>query len=278
MKKSSDTESAHLNAEKNNARTANRRVPRTRRRWRVEIVNENTLSKVWSIRLTGIKARLALLAAVASIVSLVVVIFTFTPVGKWLWGERDLRKQYIDMSLRLDSLNAVASVQDAYAANIRAIISGLPASDTVMPTFVPVASDTLLSSSEQERRFVERFEAENRFNLSVLSPIAAEGMIFESPVRVVGEGGPVMAVYRGTVIGLFVGPDGKYNLVVQHPNDFISSYGALSDVYVGKGAKVVAGQRIGAAKTEPVFELWRGGTHLDPEKYITFPIPSNIDK
>ena len=260
------------------SRNGSRRVPRAPRRWRVEIINENTLARVVRVRLTGIKARVALLAAIASIASLVVVFFTFTPVGRWIWGEKDLRNQYIDMSLKLDSLNAVAAVQEAYVANIAAILSDSLLVDSIIPPTPSAPGDTLLAASEAERQFVERFEAENRFNLSVLSPIAAEGMIFESPVAKVGEGGPVISVYRGTVIGSFVAPDGRFTLVVQHPNDFISSYAGLSDIYVTKGSKVVAGQRIGYSPAPLSFELWRGGTALDPANYIQFPIPETIDK
>lgn len=260
------------------SRTSSRRVPRARRKWRVEIINENTLARVMSIRLTGIKARLALIAAISSIVSLVIVFFTITPVGRWIWGESDLKSKYIDLSFKLDSLNTVAAAQEAYAANIVAILSDSLLIDSIDAALTQVTTDTLLAASEAERRFVEQFEAEQRFNLSVLSPIAAEGMIFESPVLAVGQGGPIMAVYRGTVIGNYVSPDGKYTIVIQHPNDFISSYGGLSQSYVGKGTKVVAGQRIGASDTEPLFELWRGGASLDASHYIQFPVPATIDK
>lgn len=256
-----------------------RRMPRARRKWRIEIINENTLARIASLRLTGLRARIALIAAIASIVSLVVVVFTLTPLGGWIWGERDLRNQYVEMSLRLDSLNAVASVNAAYAANIAAILSdSLPADSSAYRPPMPEVTDTLPEASEAERLFVERFESESRFNLSVLSPIAAEGMIFESPVREVGAGGPVMAVYRGTVIGVFVAPDGSQTILIQHPNDFISSYASLTDSYVSKGSKVVAGQRIGHAEHEPAFELWRGGTALDAHKYISFPVPTSIEK
>lgn len=253
------------------------RLSRGPRRWRVEITNENTLARIARLRLTGIRVYLFLLAAIASIASLIVVFFTFTPVGRWIWGERDLRNQYVDLSLRLDSINSVASVNDAYLANIVAIMSDSLRIDSI-PPLPPSTSDTLLAASDAERAFVEQFESEQRFNLSVLSPIAAEGMIFESPVARVGEGGPVMAVYRGTVIGRYTGSDGKISLLVQHPNDFISSYSGLSDAYVAKGSKVVAGQRIGLADNEPAFELWRGGAALDPTLYIQFPVPSTIDK
>lgn len=258
-------------------RTNRRRLPRAPRRWHVEITDENTLVRILSFRLTGIRVYIAMLVVVASVASLLVVFFTFTPVGRWIWGERNLREQYVDLSLRLDSISSVASVNDAYASNILAILTDSLSTDSI-PAVPPSVSDTLISASEAEKRFVEQFEAEKRFNLSVLAPIAAEGMFFEAPVLHTGEGGPVMAVYRGTVIGRYVSPDGKITLVVQHPNDFISSYGRLSDAYVAQGDNVTPGQRIGLADDEPVFELWRAGALLDPANYIQFPVPTTIDK
>lgn len=253
------------------------RIPRAPRRWLVEITNENTLGRVLSFRLTGIKVYMALLATIASIASLIVVFFTFTPVGKWIWGERNLRDQYVDLAIRLDSISTLAQVNDAYTSNILAILTDSLRVDSI-PSAPTAGSDTLLAASEAERQFVERFESEQRFNLSVLSPIAAEGMIFETPVTKVGVGGPIMSVYRGTVIARNVAPDGSISLVVQHPNDFISVYSGLTDAYVTKGAKVIAGQRIGASNSEPLFELWRGGAALDPYLYIQFPAPETIER
>lgn len=252
-------------------------VSKSPRRWRVEIINENTLARIIRVRFSGIRVWFFVLAIFASIFSFVVVVFTFTPVGDWIWGGKDLRSQYVDMSLKLDSLNAVAARNNAYAANIASILSDNPDMDTI-PEQNMAITDTLMASSEAERQFVERFEADRRFNLSVLSPIAAEGMFFESPVAKTGEGGPAIAVYRGTVVGLNVGPDGTYTLLVQHPNDFLSSYAGLDNIYVAKGAKVVAGQRIGHSESPLNFELWRGGTLLDPSNYIQFPVPETIDK
>ena len=95
-------------------------------------------------------------------------------------------------------------------------------------------------------------------------------MIFEAPVQTPDGSGPVAAVYRGTVVGLVCADGGTYTVTVQHPNDFLSVYARLEDVYVDKGAKVLASQRLGraSAETPSVFELWHSGTKLDPTLYI----------
>ena len=101
-----------------------RRMPRARRRWRVEIINENTLSRLWSLRLSGIKVWLAGTAVVAAIASLIAMIFMFTPLGKLLPGQLrgDLRAGYLEAALRIDSLQRVTRDQEAFTRNIMAIL------------------------------------------------------------------------------------------------------------------------------------------------------------
>ena len=169
----------------------------------------------------------------------------------------DLRKQYLETALRLDSLEYKSRINDAYITNIVSVMNDNLPSDSaiILATEKILASDSLLMATEAERQFVRSYEEEERFNLSVLSPIAAEGMFFTSPV-----------------IAVNPQPDGTTSVILQHPNDFISIYSGLDDVFVGKGKKVAAGQRIGHSqgKTPVVFELWHNGTALNPEDYISF--------
>ncbi|MDO4320162.1 MAG: M23 family metallopeptidase [Bacteroidales bacterium] len=262
------------------ARPAARRMHRTRRRYRVEIINENTLGRIWSLRLSGVRVVVAALAVVAAIASLITVIFMFTPVRRLLPGylPADERGRYLEMALKVDSLAHITREQDAYTRNIADILSGntdetrpdAPATDSLGRTAISV--DSIFEASEAERRFVRQFEDAERFNLSVLSPIAAEGMIFEAPSSAPASSGAVSAVYRGTVIASNTGADGLTTITIQHPNDFISVYGNLDDTFVKKGDKVVASQRLGVSTTARplLFELWHGGSQLDPELYVAY--------
>lgn len=256
-----------------------RRPYSTGRRYRVEIINENTLSRVWSVNLRGKQVVMAGALVVAAIASLVAVIFMFTPLGLLLPGQLsgEERRGYTDAALRIDSLERVSAVQVAYTRNLINILDdSLPevneAELAAAATASPSVIDTLISAGESERRFVKQFEQDSRFNLSVLSPIAATGMIFESPSMTDTGAGPVMAVYRGTVVSVFYDPDGWSTAIVQHPNDFITVYDNLDEVYIDRGDKVVAGQRIGeATAARPLaFELWHGGTKLAPATYIPY--------
>lgn len=241
---------------------------RVRSRWRVEVINENTLERRWSFRLTGLAARLAPLVVLAAVASLIVVILAFTPVGQILPGRLAPRERamYSDMALRADSLEQLVGQMDRFTANIRGILTdSLPASVEVSE---PVqTTDSLAGASESERRFVQQFEQRERFKLSVLTPLAADGMIFERPFTPQTGGTAVSSIYRGTVTAVQWLPESGWNVTVQHPNDFISIYSRLTDVYVTKGARVLAGQRI-AAGTTPGLEMWHAGSELDPQHYI----------
>lgn len=196
----------------------------------------------------------------------------FTPLGALLPGhlDGDLRLQYLDAALRIDSLERTTRHHEAYADNIRRIFAG--EADDAIPAVAasnaPANADSLIEASEAERRFVRQFDSRERFNLSVLSPIAAEGMIFESPVENISGTGNISSVYRGTVISVVRTPSGSFTVTVQHPNDFLSVYSHLDEVYIDKGARLISGQRIGRASGRPGFELWHAGSQLDPTRYI----------
>lgn len=261
------------------SRSRKTRPQRTRRRWRVEIINENTLSRTWSLRLSAIEAWIALGGLIAAIASLIAVIIIFTPIRSILSGELpgDLRDRYTDMALRLDSISERARISEKYTANILAVLTDSISGAEVKKEAVKAAeeansADSLLPASEAEKQFVKQFESRERYNLSVLSPIAAEGMIFDSPTSTDAGTGNVTSIYRGTVISVEYTPDGRSTITVQHPNDFISVYGNLSETYTHKGAKILAGQRIGMSTTEAplLFELWHSGTLLDASQYISY--------
>lgn len=257
-------------------------------RYRLDLIRENTFNRVWSVPLTRVRLWLVAAAAVFGIGAALWVIFAYTPLRMLVPGtlKGDVRAAYIETALRLDSLEQVAEANEAYLGALIAVMKG--EIDTIAPVTEPTLpmSDSLLLSGPVERAFVARYNDENRFNLSVLAPLAAEGMVFAAPFPTTAqtsetpEGSvtatsaatlPVSAVYRGTISAVSYTPDGRMMLTVQHPNDFISIISGLSDVFVSKGSKVSAAQRIGHAKAnEPVtFELWHNGALLNSANYVS---------
>ncbi|MDE5555575.1 MAG: M23 family metallopeptidase [Muribaculaceae bacterium] len=265
------------------------------RRYRLDFIAENTFNRVWTLRFSRLRVLIVSSLIVAAIAALVFVIVFYSPVRKLLPGrlEGDLRSRYVDMAMRLDSLEQRSLANDRYVANLRNIMSG--AVDSVLfnrqhnRDMSAFNTDSLLAPSEAEREFVQLYEASDRFNLSVLTPIVAEGMSFFSPVPdalsepVSNENAtavtfsqpdllPVSTTFRGTVVSVYTDASGLKTVIVQHPNDFISIYGGLTDCFTAPGARVTAGERIGHSGRGNTFrfELWHSGSATDPNDFIGF--------
>lgn len=268
------------------------------RRYRLDFIAENTFNRVWTIRFSRARVFLFTATIIAAIGALMFVVFFFTPVRKLLPGrlEGDLRLKYVGMALRLDSLEQRNRANDLYLTNLHSIFTEdttdrIPDRPSARQSTELSASqtDSMLQASAAERRFVQQYEASERFNLSVLTPIAAEGMAFYSPIDGAVED-PVLirdntlvefaekglmaisSAYRGTVIGVYPEADGRSTVVIQHPNDFISIYHGLADCFTRTDSKVRAGERIGHSGKGRIFgfELWHNGSAVNPTEYISF--------
>ena len=267
------------------------------RRLRLSLINLNSLQPVFEF--SGRRSRFIWAAVILFIATGIfwLLLLGFTPLGTILPGRmpNELRDRYVHMSVRLDSISATSAINNQYAENIRAILEGAPDTATRPQTQPPIQEiplDSLMQASDAEKRFVSSYDDAERFNLSVLSPIAAEGMPFYPPVPSaldvnvniapgdipaatisVGKATPISAVYRGTVLNTYYTTGRGLTVVVQHPNDFISIHTGLSDVFVKRGDKVSAGTRLGLASSDHyplTFELWHNGSPLDPTEYISF--------
>lgn len=273
--------------------------------WELSFGDRSRFKRIWSIRLnTG---RLVLLSfflfVLVSFLGIVIVIKT--PLRSLLPGylDTDERHSLEALAEKLDSVKVINSIQNDYLSNIRGIfLDSLPLitppiEDALMATptdsvrLIPV--DSILPTSETERRFAREYERRERHNLSVLSPVAAEGMVFHRPLGaatpIAGKAensieersmtlsstasAPVATIYRGTVISTYNEPGEGVAVVIQHPREFVSIYSGLSTVYVKPGDKVNSGARIGSLSAKQptlTLSLWRNGVALDPASYIPF--------
>lgn len=95
-------------------------------------------------------------------------------------------------------------------------------------------------------------------------------------VYVTSEAGAVAkAVYEGEVTQLFSVPGSNNAVIVRHGN-YLSVYSNLTNVYVKKGQKVSAGDRIGSVyedenddnKTTLFFQIWKEKELQNPEEWV----------
>lgn len=273
--------------------------------WVLSFGDQSRFKCIWSIKLRTRHLIFCsfLLFIIVSFLGIVVVVKT--PLRSLLPGylDTDERHSLEALAEKLDSVKAQNAIQNDYLSNIRGIfldslpLTTPPIEDALQATpsdsirLIPV--DSILPTSETERRFAREYERRERHNLSVLSPVAAEGMVFHRPLGAATPissnadnsvearsmtlsstaSAPVAAVYRGTVISTYNEPGEGVTVVIQHPREFVSIYSGLSSVYVKPGDKVNSGVRIGSLSDKDpalTLSLWRNGVALDPASYIPF--------
>jgi murein DD-endopeptidase MepM/ murein hydrolase activator NlpD len=271
---------------------------KTRKRFRLTFVNENTFNAVWTLRLSQAKVWALTVLVVAAIAALVACILVATPISKLLPGYLDAaqRRDHVVNTMRVDSLATEAAEHRAYIDNIIKILEGTDADSAAVVAATAadeakVVTDTLMPASERERKYVAQWNDRERYNLSVLTPIAAEGMTFSAPTAMARPDtllelagakqlrfhttryATVVAIHSGTVVDTHVAADGSGEVVmVQHANDFLSRYGGISSLFVAPGDKLCPGQALGIAGATGrlTFELWHNGNAVNPLDVIPF--------
>lgn len=266
-------------------------------KYQLQLVNTASLSTVASVRVARWVAVVVLLMVIVGIGALWYVAFRYTPI-RTLLPERVTtvdRDNYERMLVRLDSLTAAAEINARYLDNLSMIFADsltIADADTAeVKQFYDLPIDSLIGATDAERKFVEKFESQERFNVSTLAPVAAGGMHFFPPVEdgqrkqivtdrtitatsiSAGRATPVASTYKGTVVATYYSTDNGITVIIQHPNDFMSVYSGLGDVLVSRGSKVSSGERIGVGRGDdsPIrFELWHDGAPLDANEYVTW--------
>lgn len=265
------------------------------------LIDENRMHRIFNRRTTVTRFIITMLILVLFAGFAGVFIIVNTPLRRVLPGYlySNERMDVINNTQRLDSLSGEVSLRNKYVDNILAILNNDV--DTVIPEVTDTLSriipiDSIITTSELERDYVTQYEYNQRFNLSVLSPLAATGFTFVNPMqgaeaRFPEEGEdarrmtfdmpriqPVSSIYRGTVLDVYNTLDHGFTVIVQHPNDFISRYSGLTEVMTKRGEAVLPGSRLGLIERDkaeksglmPTFELWYKGAAVNPREYIPF--------
>jgi murein DD-endopeptidase MepM/ murein hydrolase activator NlpD len=237
---------------------------------------------------------------VAGVLYLVVI---YTPVGSMLPGyvNKVEKDKIVTNSLRVDSLMHEIEKQDAYLANIRAIMDGDITLDSLKNSPQPVSgNDFSVETTELEAEFVKNWEERERYNLtSQAASVAAlqelnlfrptKGEIMKSfdpstghygvdIAEIAGEN--VMAIHDGIVVFSDYTANDGYSIVLQHRENLISIYRNCYRLLKQVGDKVYGGEVIGTLsdgsgvengkKNFLHLELWHRSKPLDPNIYIAF--------
>lgn len=270
-------------------------------KYRVSILNENTLEEPWHVRLSRFSVFLYTFAFILITFFLLTVLILFTPIRYFLpgYGDSGNRSQIIKEAVRADSLQNQIELHDEYLEILKSVISGNLSADSI-PSIDSVESvkrtTTFLEKSKTEERFLKNFEDAEKYNLSVIDTKPKEdAYVFFRPVRgtiasaynsqknqygiyFTSQSENVMSILAGTVIFARATFDSGWTVIIQHDNNFISVYKNATNIFKKAGDKVKAGEAIasvGSGKPNQLeeqfyFELWKDGQAVNPEEYIIF--------
>ncbi len=272
-------------------------------KYRLTILNENTLEQIWKLRVSMFNGIMLYLASFIILMIIASVIIISTPLRNYLPGylDSEIREQAIKAAIRVDSLELKQNYQEAYLQNIKDIFEGKVQVDTenTVDTVMISADDASLQSTDKEKKFRKEYEENEKYNLSTISTndaAATEGVTFFRPVKgvisvhfniparryglqIVTAGESVVSTLEGSV--MYSGYDTEANgyiIQLQHKNGFVSIYKGISMLLKKTGDKVRTGEAIGlmgiesgsTGKKTLQFELWYKANPVNPELYISF--------
>ena len=269
-------------------------------KYRLTITNENTLEDVITLHVSKLNGLSWLIFALGVLFVIASLIVSYTPLRNYLPGymNSEIRAQVVDNALRVDSLQQLVERQNLYIMNIQDIFRGNIKADTVrsINSLTTLRQDSLMKRTKREEEFRKQYEEKEKYNLTTLTAISADGLNFYCPTRGIvsasfnaeqrhygtdiaaNPGESVLATLDGTVILSAYTAETGYVIQVQHRQDFVSVYKHCGSLLKREGDTVKGGEAIalvgntGQLTTGPHlhFELWHRGRALNPEIYIVF--------
>jgi len=274
---------------------------RIRFKYRVSVLNENTLEEAFHLRLSRLSVFLVTCTfALLSFMILSLLIF-FTPIKHFLPGFADssIRSELITETMRVDSLTQTLALQQTQMGVIKDILAGNITLDSVDTDSLEVKNwvNLSLDKSKDEKAFCAEFEQEEKYNLgSIALPKEEVVEVFVRPVKGVvtqnfapkmnqygvelatSPDEAVLAVLKGTVVLVDYSLKFGYIIGIQHENGFFSIYKnnervlkqVGQDVRVGEVIGIVGGAGKQSTDSYLHFELWQKGKPVNPSDYIIF--------
>lgn len=276
-------------------------------KYRLSIMNENTLEEIWKIKASMFSGIVLILIFAFFLISITSAIIIATPIRYYLPGylDSEVREKALRSAIKADSLQQQLEYQEVYINNLRDIFNGVRQIDSIkiIDTISVSENDPLLKKTDRERDYTKQYEEDEKYNLSVLSTSAAspmESVVFFKPVRGIitqkfdpikdhfgitmkaSSKETISSVLEGVVI--YAGYDVKtgYTIQIQHKNGFVSIYKNNTLLLKKLGDKVRTGEAIALiekkgesdknadSSSSIEFELWYKGSPVNPESYISF--------
>jgi len=252
-----------------------------RNRYRLVVMNDDTFEEQFSFKLTPLN--IFILTGLVSIImiTLTVSLVAFTPLREYIPGygsEVNTRKELVNLTLKLDSLQHELILGSAAMENIKNIMSGNVGADTIhsRSSQPKESKNNKLASlkenaqewapSKEDSIFRAHVESQDRYSLAfserktgkesisnffLFSPV--KGMVTASfnltqehyGVDIAAkENEPIKATLDGTVLLAGWTSETGYTIQIQHSNNLVSAYKHNSVLLKKTGQYVKAGEAI----------------------------------
>jgi len=280
-------------------------IKRLKKRFRLVLMNDETFEERISLRLSPLRV-----FTIVGLLIILLIFFTsymiaFTPLKEYIPGYADnvvLRRQILDLTIRLDSLDRASVQKDLYLKNIKEIVNEERIFEEVEAKQKTKKDLTKLklTASESEIALRNNVEQEDRYNINTQMAgnkmSSFSNLYFFPPLKgkittafnrsenhfgidiVAGKNEAVKATLDGTIIFSGWTAANGYVIHLQHGYNLISIYQHNSALLKKQGDKVKAGEAIaitgnsGEITTGPHlhFEIWFDGKAIDPQELMVF--------
>lgn len=268
-------------------------------KYKLSILNENTLEEVWRIRLSWLNVFLVSFATAVLYFFFIAFLIIKTPLRTFLPGYSDnniLSQQVIRNAASMDSIREVVRVRGEYMEMLQNVCSGnipIDSTTSVDSLLKKDYSKEILEPSEKENKFRKQFEREEKYNTGMVENAYAKlnYLMFRPANGVVIErsGGSskqniltvqmenasaIHSLLDGVVVYVSRTSEGLFEMHIQHNNGMTSYYKFALPFIKEVGDNVHAGEVISVPAKDSantlIFELWENGKSLNPEDYILF--------
>lgn len=278
-------------------------MEKMRFKYRISIVNENTLEEIWHTRLSRFSVVLFLTGFFLLTFILLTLIIFATPLRHYLPGYQDSgnRTVIVQQSMRVDSLEHQIELMGTFYEVLKDHISETTVIDSVKSldsVTIKERATVLLEKSKREEAFVKQYEETEKYNLGTINTLDEDKKtyMFFRPVGgvvastfnpkeekfgisvITSPQETVKSVLEGRVIYAGFTFDNQWVIQIQHENDYLSIYKNNIRLLKNVGDFVKAGQSIAITGSEEnegtnkhfYFELWKKGSPVNPQDVITF--------
>ncbi len=271
--------------------------------YRLTLADNQTHRSIRSVIFTKLRFITFATTVVVVFILLIYCIIAFTPLRLAVPGYPDanFKKTALSNAIKIDSLESAVTRWNLYADNLSRVLAG---EGTIELDSVPGGNSVRYLSSkpasvlrERDSLLRETVRGEEKFGVSSASskPLPVEGLHFFTPVKgvVVGSfdavthpaidiaapsGTVVSATLDGVVIYSGWNEEMEHVVIVQHRDNLISIYGNNFKTLRSPGDEVKAGTPLAlsggtsaaSGKGHLHFELWHGGSPLNPTQFISF--------